>query len=41
MDVGLFVIRVVVGALMAGHGAQKLFSRIGGGGRAQAHMRGV
>jgi putative oxidoreductase len=32
MDVGLLVIRVVVGALMAGHGAQKLFGRAGGGG---------
>ena len=32
MDVGLLVIRAVVGALMAGHGAQKLLGRAGGGG---------
>jgi putative oxidoreductase len=32
MDVGLFVIRVVIGALMAAHGAQKLFSWAGAGG---------
>jgi putative oxidoreductase len=32
MDVGLLVIRGAVGALMAGHGAQKLLGRAGGGG---------
>ena len=32
MEVGLLVIRVVVGALMAGHGAQKLLGWFGGGG---------
>lgn len=32
MDLGLLIIRVVVGGLMAGHGAQKLFGRLGGGG---------
>ena len=32
MDVGLLVIRVVFGLLMAGHGAQKLFGWFGGSG---------
>src|SRR4051794_11244240 len=32
MNTGLLVIRVVVGALMAGHGAQKLFGWFGGPG---------
>jgi putative oxidoreductase len=32
MDVGLMILRVVVGALFAGHGAQKLFGAFGGGG---------
>lgn len=32
MDLGLLIIRVVVGGLMAGHGAQKLFGWLGGGG---------
>ncbi len=32
MDVGLLVVRVVVGLLIAGHGAQKLFGWFGGGG---------
>ncbi|HET9520207.1 MAG TPA: DoxX family protein [Candidatus Limnocylindrales bacterium] len=32
MDLGLLIIRVVVGGLIAGHGAQKLFGRLGGGG---------
>src|SRR3954451_7580614 len=36
MDVGLLVLRVVVGALMAGHGAQKLFGWFGGPGIAGA-----
>ena len=30
MDVGLFIVRVVFGGLMAGHGAQKLFGWFGG-----------
>jgi putative oxidoreductase len=30
MNAGLFVLRVVVGAVMAGHGAQKLFGWFGG-----------
>jgi putative oxidoreductase len=34
MDVGLLLIRVVVGALLAGHGAQKLFGWFGGPGLA-------
>jgi putative oxidoreductase len=34
MDAGLFVLRVVVGVLMAGHGAQKLFGWLGGYGLA-------
>jgi putative oxidoreductase len=32
MDLALFVLRVVVGLLFAGHGAQKLFGAFGGGG---------
>jgi putative oxidoreductase len=30
MDLGLLIIRLVVGGLLAGHGAQKLFGRLGG-----------
>ena len=30
MAVGLLLLRVVLGTLMAGHGAQKLFGRFGG-----------
>lgn len=30
MDLGLLVIRLVVGGLLAGHGIQKLFGRLGG-----------
>lgn len=32
MDVGLFIIRVVVGLALAAHSAQKLFGAFGGGG---------
>jgi putative oxidoreductase len=34
MDTGLLVLRVVVGLLLVGHGAQKLFGWFGGGGLA-------
>lgn len=34
MDLGLFLIRAVVGGLLAGHGIQKLFGRLGGYGLA-------
>jgi putative oxidoreductase len=34
MDLALFALRVVVGLLLAGHGAQKLFGSFGGHGRA-------
>lgn len=30
LDAGLFIIRVVIGILMIGHGAQKLFGMFGG-----------
>lgn len=30
MDLGLLVIRIVLGGLLAGHGIQKLFGRLGG-----------
>jgi len=30
MEVGLLIIRVVVGALLVGHGSQKLFGWFGG-----------
>src|SRR5438477_3399819 len=32
MSIGLFILRVVVGALFVGHGTQKLFGWFGGGG---------
>ena len=32
MAIGLLILRVVVGALMIGHGTQKLFGWFGGGG---------
>jgi hypothetical protein len=32
MDTGLFVLRLVVGLLLVGHGTQKLFGWFGGGG---------
>lgn len=34
MDLALFLIRAVVGSLLAGHGIQKLFGRLGGHGLA-------
>jgi len=34
MDLAMFLLRVVVGALFAGHGAQKLFGWFGGHGPA-------
>ena len=34
MDTGLFVLRIVVGLLLVGHGAQKLFGSFGGAGLA-------
>ncbi|MEW2396197.1 DoxX family protein [Streptomyces sp. NPDC046862] len=34
MDTGLLVLRLVVGLLIAGHGVQKVSSRLGGGGLA-------
>ncbi len=34
MDLALFILRLVVGLLLAGHGAQKLFGWFGGPGRA-------
>ncbi len=34
LSFGLLVLRVIFGALMAGHGAQKLFGAFGGGGLA-------
>ena len=33
MDLALLIIRVVIGLVFAGHGAQKLFGILGGGGR--------
>ena len=32
MDFGILIARIVLGVLMAGHGAQKLFGWFGGGG---------
>ena len=32
MAIGLLIVRVVVGALLVGHGSQKLFGWFGGGG---------
>jgi putative oxidoreductase len=32
MSTGLFVLRVIIGLLLAGHGAQKLFGKLGGHG---------
>ena len=36
MSYGILALRIVVGAVMAAHGAQKLFGRFGGGPRATA-----
>ena len=32
LDIGLFIIRLIIGGLFIGHGAQKLFGWFGGGG---------
>jgi putative oxidoreductase len=32
MDIGVLILRLVVGLLLFGHGAQKLFGWFGGGG---------
>src|SRR5437764_24885 len=32
MSIGLFILRLVIGLLFMGHGAQKLFGTLGGGG---------
>jgi putative oxidoreductase len=34
MSIGLFILRLVIGLLFMGHGAQKLFGMLGGGGLA-------
>src|ERR1051326_3875426 len=33
MEIGLLILRVVIGALFVGHGTQKLFGWFGGGGK--------